>query len=98
MKIPDREDAINAVDILVRYIEQCGKDLREGLEKTPERVIKSYEEIFRGYSQDAGEILDSTFNAEGYDGIVLLGTWNSIAPASIIYNHSQVGDISLTSL
>ena len=33
MKIPDREDAINAVDILVRYIEQCGKDLREGLEK-----------------------------------------------------------------
>ena len=72
MKIPDREDAINAVDILVRYIEQCGKDLREGLEKTPERVIKSYEEIFRGYSQDAGEILDSTFNAEGYDGIVLL--------------------------
>ena len=72
MKIPEREDAIDAVDVLVRYIEQCGQDLREGLEKTPERVIKSYEEIFRGYTQDASEILDSTFNAEGYDGIVLL--------------------------
>ena len=72
MSIPDREEAINAVNVIVRYIEQCGGDLREGLEKTPERVIKSYEEIFSGYSQDASQILDSTFNAEGYDGIVLL--------------------------
>ena len=35
-------------------------------------MIQSYDEIFCGYSQDANEILDSTFNAEGYDGIVLL--------------------------
>ena len=35
-------------------------------------MIQSYEEIFSGYSDDASEILDSTFNAEGYDGIVLL--------------------------
>ena len=61
-----------AVEKLVRYIENCDDDLREGLVKTPERVIDSYEEIFSGYSMDAKEILDSTFNAEGYDGIVLL--------------------------
>ena len=72
MTLPGKEDAIEAIDTIVRYIEQCGSDLREGLEKTPERVIQSYEEIFRGYSEDASEILDSTFNAEGYDGIVLL--------------------------
>ena len=72
MTLPGKEDAIEAIDTIVRYIEQCGPNLREGLEKTSERVIQSYEEIFRGYSEDASEILDSTFNAEGYDGIVLL--------------------------
>ena len=72
MKLPDKEEAMDAIETIVRYIEQCGSELREGLEKTPERVIQSYEEIFSGYSDDASEILDSTFNAEGYDGIVLL--------------------------
>ena len=72
MKLPDKEEAMDAIETIVRYIEQCGSELREGLENTPERVIQSYEEIFSGYSDDASEILDSTFNAEGYDGIVLL--------------------------
>ena len=72
MKLPDKEEAMEAIETIVRYIEQCGSDLREGLENTPERVVQSYEEIFSGYSDDASLILDSTFNAEGYDGIVLL--------------------------
>ena len=72
MKLPDKEEAMEAIETIVRYIEQCGSDLREGLENTPERVVQSYEEIFSGYSDDASEILGSTFNAEGYDGIVLL--------------------------
>ena len=72
MKLPDKEEAMEAIETIVRYIEQCGSDLREGLENTPERVVQSYEEIFSGYSDDASVILDSTFNAEGYDGIVLL--------------------------
>ena len=73
MKLPDKEEAMEAIETIVRYIEQCGSDLREGLENTPERVVQSYEEIFSGYSEDASEVLDSTFNAEGYDGIVLVG-------------------------
>ena len=72
MKLPNKEEAMDAIETIVRYIEQCGSELREGLENTPERVIQSYEEIFSGYSDDASEILDSTFNAEGYDGIILL--------------------------
>ncbi len=72
MTHPERNDAVKAVEVLVRYIEKCQNSLREGLQNTPERVIDSFDEIFSGYSNDAKEILDSTFNAEGYDGIVLL--------------------------
>ena len=72
MKLPDKKEAMEAIETIVRYIEQCGPELREGLRNTPDRVIESYDEIFSGYSDDASEILDSTFNAEGYDGIVLL--------------------------
>ena len=72
MKLPDKKEAMGAVETIVRYIEQCGPELREGLRNTPDRVIQSYDEIFSGYSDDASEILASTFNAEGYDGIVLL--------------------------
>ena len=72
MKLPDKKEAMGAVETIVRYIEQCGPELREGLRNTPDRVIQSYDEIFSGYSDDASEILDSTFNADGYDGIVLL--------------------------
>ncbi len=67
-----RDEAEAAIETIVRYIEGADGELREGVTRTPERVINSYAEIFAGYSGDAGEILDSTFNAEGYDGIVLL--------------------------
>ncbi|HJM86823.1 MAG TPA: GTP cyclohydrolase I FolE, partial [Candidatus Thalassarchaeaceae archaeon] len=39
---------------------------------TPQRVIDSFDEIFSGYHENAADVLDATFNAEGYDGIVLL--------------------------
>ena len=67
-----REEAVDAVEKLVRYIESANGGLREGLIDTPLRVINSYEEIYSGYSLKPSEILDSTFNGEDYDGIVLL--------------------------
>jgi len=67
-----RDEALSAIETIVRYIEGADGELREGLSRTSSRVIDSYEEIFSGYSGDAMDILDSTFNAEGYDGIVLL--------------------------
>ncbi len=67
-----KNDAIHAVETLVRYIEDSQGGLREGLSETPRRVVRSFDEIFSGYQLDSEEILDSTFNAEGYDGIVLL--------------------------
>tara|TARA_Y100001970_G_scaffold26096_1_gene31228 strand:- start:20060 stop:20629 length:570 start_codon:yes stop_codon:yes gene_type:complete len=68
----EQSKAIEAVDTIIRYIESIDGELREGLERTPERVIESYKEIYSGYDDDAQEILSATFNSEGYDGIVLL--------------------------
>ena len=67
-----KDEAIRAVETLLRYIESSDADFREGLVNTPNRVVESFDEIFCGYDMDATSILDSTFNAEGYDGIVLL--------------------------
>tara|TARA_B110000014_G_scaffold257227_1_gene241495 strand:- start:1086 stop:1676 length:591 start_codon:yes stop_codon:yes gene_type:complete len=71
-KMVNKKQAEAAVDTIIRYIEGDNGTLREGLSRTPERVIESFSEIFNGYSEDSSEVLDATFNAEGYDGIVLL--------------------------
>ena len=65
-----REEAILAVKTLLGYLENDVE--REGLFNTPTRVIDSWSEIFAGYEMSPEEILSSTFNGEGYDGIVLL--------------------------
>ncbi|MEK9650705.1 MAG: GTP cyclohydrolase I FolE [Poseidonia sp.] len=67
-----KDEAQQAVATLLEYLEGEGAPEREGLQKTPQRVIESWTEIFAGYAMDASEILDATFNGEGYDGIVLL--------------------------
>ncbi len=67
-----KDEAIRAVETLLRYIESSDTDFREGLVNTPKRVVESFDEIFSGYDMDATSILDSTFNSEGFDGIVLL--------------------------
>ena len=65
-----KEEAEQAVKTLLSYLESDSS--REGLMDTPKRVIQSFDEIFSGYDLDAADVLSSTFNAEGYDGIVLL--------------------------
>jgi len=58
---------------MLEHIEPEQKNgLREGLKNTPKRVVESWKELYSGYTQDPKEILDATFNGEGYDGIVLL--------------------------
>ena len=69
-KMVSQNEAEQAVRTLLAYLENDPN--REGLSKTPKRVIDSWQEIFEGYDLNAAEILDSTFNGEGYDGIVLL--------------------------
>ena len=66
-------DAQNLVKGMLEHIEPDQKNgLREGLKNTPKRVVESWDEIYSGYNKNPKEILDATFNGEGYDGIVLL--------------------------
>ncbi|WP_341790268.1 GTP cyclohydrolase I FolE [Rickettsia endosymbiont of Polydrusus tereticollis] len=58
-KKPSKEEAKEAVRTLLKFI---GEDPnREGLLKTPERVINSYTEMFSGYKKDIAEILSTKF-------------------------------------
>ena len=68
---PSREEAESAVRTLIEWI---GDDpAREGLIDTPGRVVKAYEELYSGYTQDAGEILSTTFSdVAGYTDMVLV--------------------------
>ena len=46
---------------------------REGLIDTPNRVIKAYEQFFKGYEEDPIAILKRTFEeVDDYNDIVLL--------------------------
>ena len=47
------------------------KPEREGLKDTPRRVVKSWNELYSGYSRTPADVL-TTFSADGYDQIVLL--------------------------
>lgn len=68
---PSREQAEDAIRTLLRW---AGDDPdREGLLDTPARVVRSYEEFFKGYEADPVEILERTFEeTDGYDEMVLL--------------------------
>ncbi len=68
---PTREQAMDAVRTLLRW---AGDDpSREGLQDTPKRVVKAYEEFFKGYGEDPDVILDKVFReVDGYDDMVLV--------------------------
>lgn len=68
---PSRAEAEKAVRVLLEW---AGEDPgREGLVETPARVVRSFEEYFSGYAQDAKEVLAKTFKeVGGYDGPVMV--------------------------
>lgn len=59
--------------ILIRsLLEFIGEDpKREGLVDTPRRVVKSFKELYGGYSVDPKSVLGTTFEADGYDQVVI---------------------------
>jgi GTP cyclohydrolase I len=68
---PSREEAEEAVRTLLSYI---GDDpTREGLQDTPKRVVNAYAELYAGYKQEPGAMLDRVFEeVGGYQDIVLV--------------------------
>lgn len=66
----ENEHFINAVKTMIGHI---GEDpQREGLLKTPERVLKAYEFMFGGYQEDPQAILDSAMFTSSNDEMVLI--------------------------
>jgi len=68
---PSRTEAEEAVKTLLRWAGDNPE--REGLHDTPKRVVKAYEEFYKGYNDDPREILSRTFEEVcGYDEMVVL--------------------------
>ena len=68
---PSREEAEAAVRTLLAWAGDTPD--REGLQDTPARVARAYEEFFGGYAIDPLDLLRRTFSeVEGYDEMVLL--------------------------
>ena len=68
---PSREEAEAAVRTLIKW---AGDDpTREGLLDTPARVVRSYDEFFAGYKEDAAQMLARVFEeVDDYDDMILL--------------------------
>jgi GTP cyclohydrolase I len=68
---PSRAEAEAAVRTLIAW---AGDDpSREGLLDTPKRVVKAYEELFRGYGESGPDVLSRVFeDVGGYDDMVLV--------------------------
>jgi len=71
MSKPSRSETEEAVRTLIRW---AGDDPeREGLLETPQRVVKSFDDFFKGYTQDPAEFLSKTFEeTDDYDEMVVL--------------------------
>ncbi len=71
---PSPEDVAEAEAHVRGLLEYIGEDPnREGLVKTPRRVVKAFAEHFSGYQQDPTAFLDTTFeDVNGYDELVLV--------------------------
>ncbi len=70
-KKPSRQEAEAAVRTLLLWAGDNPE--REGLHDTPARVVRSYEEFFKGYGEDPVALLARTFEEiEGYDEMVVL--------------------------
>ena len=67
----DKNSLKQAIRQMLKYI---GEDPdRQGLAGTPERVIKSWAEIYGGYGHDCQEVLTATFSEFGkYDEMIVL--------------------------
>ena len=57
---------------MVRLLEFVGEDpAREGLLDTPKRVVKAWREMTAGYAVDPKTVLDTHFDGDGYDQMVI---------------------------
>ncbi len=71
LDMPSRAEAEQAVRTLIRWAGD--RPDRQGLQETPARVVRAYQQWFSGYRDDPEELLQRTFEeVAGYDEVVLL--------------------------
>jgi GTP cyclohydrolase I len=64
---------VNSEELLRELFRRIGEDPdREGLQQSPARIVRSWNELFSGYGQRAEDVLATQFHAEQYDEMVLL--------------------------
>jgi GTP cyclohydrolase I len=62
----------DAADVVRRTLQLIGEDpAREGLRETPERVVRSWRELYSGYQQTPAAVLKCDFEADGYDEMIV---------------------------
>lgn len=67
---PAGEDTVQ--QNIVRQLQHIGEDpKREGLRETPNRIVRSWGELYAGYQQDPKDLF-KTFAADGYNEMILL--------------------------
>jgi GTP cyclohydrolase IA len=68
---PTREQAEEAVRTLIAWTGDNPE--REGVRETPKRVVRAFEELYRGYAGDPADVLSVTFkDVGGYKDMVLV--------------------------
>jgi len=64
---------VHSEELLRELLRRIGENPdREGLRQSPARIIRSWAELFSGYTQRAEDVLVTQFHAEQYDEMVLL--------------------------
>ena len=73
-ELPRDEKPGSAIPDLVRkMIAELGEDpSRDGLQRTPERVAQTFQELTRGYGMDVAEILNGALFEVSYDEMVIV--------------------------
>ena len=73
-KVQPRDlSGVDSTDLLREILRRIGEDPdREGLQQTPDRIVRSWKEIYGGYAERAEDVLVTQFQAEQYDEMVML--------------------------
>lgn len=84
----DNENTADGQDVVIRMLQLIGEDPnREGLLKTPERVVRSWKELFGGYKLNAVDILKSAIFTSNNSEMVVV---KDIEFYSTCEHHCQV--------
>jgi GTP cyclohydrolase I len=71
--LPADLSSVDSKELIREILRRIGEDPdREGLQQTPDRIVRSWKEIYGGYGQRAEDVLVTQFQAEQYDQMVLL--------------------------